>query len=126
MSKLTVITRKAYGGAYVVMGSRHAGADANFAGPSAQIAVMGAQGAVNVVYPRSWSALDVEAQRVELIEQYEEQLCNPWRAAEHGYLDDVIEPSHPPHPRQGVAAVPHGALCAVSARLWGSGAWSVG
>ncbi|MGH8929427.1 MAG: acyl-CoA carboxylase subunit beta [Egibacteraceae bacterium] len=92
--KLTVITRKAYGGAYVVMGSKHAGADANVAWPSAEIAVMGAQGAVNVLYRQELQrALDLESRRAELVEQYSDQLCNPWRAAERGYLDDVIEPS---------------------------------
>jgi propionyl-CoA carboxylase beta chain len=92
--KLTVITRKAYGGAYDVMGSKHGGADANFAWPTAEIAVMGAQGAVNILYRKELErAVDVEARRAELIEAYEEQLCNPWRAAERGYLDDVIEPS---------------------------------
>ena len=92
--KLTVITRKAYGGAYDVMGSKHVGADANFAWPTAEIAVMGAQGAVNVLYRREIeSADDPEARRAELIEQYNETFANPWRAAERGYLDDVIEPS---------------------------------
>ena len=92
--KLTVITRKAYGGAYVVMGSKHAGADANVAWPSAEIAVMGAQGAVNVLHRKELErALDPQSRRAELIEQYSDQLCNPWRAAERGYLDDVIEPS---------------------------------
>ncbi|MGH8902451.1 MAG: acyl-CoA carboxylase subunit beta [Egibacteraceae bacterium] len=92
--KLTVITRKAYGGAYDVMGSKHAGADANFAWPTAEIAVMGARGAVNILYRKELErADDVEARRAELIKEYAEQLCNPWRAAERGYLDAVIEPS---------------------------------
>jgi propionyl-CoA carboxylase beta chain len=92
--KLTVIIRKAYGGAYDVMGSKHIGADANFAWPSAEIAVMGAQGAVNILHRKELELLaDVETRRAELIEAYAEQLCNPWRAAERGYLDDVIEPS---------------------------------
>jgi propionyl-CoA carboxylase beta chain len=92
--KLTVITRKAYGGAYDVMGSKHGGADANFAWPCAEIAVMGAQAGVNVLYRRELEhAKDVDARRAELVEEYERQLCNPWRAAERGYLDDVIEPS---------------------------------
>ncbi|MGH8884692.1 MAG: acyl-CoA carboxylase subunit beta [Egibacteraceae bacterium] len=92
--KLTVITRKAYGGAYDVMGSKHGGADANFAWPSAEIAVMGAQSAVSILHRKELEhAADVDARRAELIEEYEKQLCNPWRAAERGYLDDVIEPS---------------------------------
>ncbi|MGH8906340.1 MAG: acyl-CoA carboxylase subunit beta [Egibacteraceae bacterium] len=92
--KLTVVIRKAYGGAYDVMGSKHARADANFAWPTAEIAVMGAQGAVNILYRKELEqAADVEARRAELIEAYAEQLCNPWRAAERGYLDAVIEPS---------------------------------
>ena len=96
--KLTVITRKAYGGAYDVMGSKHVGADANFAWPSAEIAVMGPQGAVNILYRRELELAqaqgqDVEARRAELLEEYSDHLCNPWRAAERGYLDDVIEPS---------------------------------
>ncbi|MDP8977088.1 MAG: acyl-CoA carboxylase subunit beta [Actinomycetota bacterium] len=92
--KLTVITRKAYGGAYDVMGSKHVGADVNLAWPTAEIAVMGAQGAVNVVYRRELSdSGDPEARRHELVERYNAELANPWRAAERGYLDDVIEPS---------------------------------
>jgi propionyl-CoA carboxylase beta chain len=92
--KLTVITRKAYGGAYDVMGSKHVGADTNFAWPSAEIAVMGAQAAVNILYRRELEQVsDAEARRAELIEEYSEALHNPWRAAERGYVDDVIEPS---------------------------------
>jgi propionyl-CoA carboxylase beta chain len=89
--KLTVITRKAYGGAYDVMGSKHLGADLNFAWPTAQIAVMGAQGAVNILY-RSELAADPQ-QRGTLIEEYEDALCNPYVAAERGYVDLVIRPS---------------------------------
>ncbi|MGH3664996.1 MAG: acyl-CoA carboxylase subunit beta, partial [Egibacteraceae bacterium] len=96
--KLTVITRKAYGGAYDVMASKHLGADVNFAWPSAEIAVMGAQGAVNVLYRRELGEVDedggdVQARRAELTEHYNETLANPWKAAERGYVDDVIEPS---------------------------------
>jgi propionyl-CoA carboxylase beta chain len=92
--KLTVITRKAYGGAYDVMGSKHAGADVNLAWPTAEIAVMGAQGAVNVLHRRELEeAEDPAARREELIAHYNEELANPWKAAERGYLDDVIEPS---------------------------------
>ena len=92
--KLTVITRKAYGGAYDVMGSKHCGADVNFAWPTAEIAVMGAQGAVNILYRRELAeAEDADAERMEHIEHYTTELANPWKAAERGYLDDVIEPS---------------------------------
>jgi propionyl-CoA carboxylase beta chain len=89
--KLTVITRKAYGGAYDVMGSKHLGADLNFAWPTAQIAVMGAQGAVNILY-RSELAAE-PGKRPELIAEYEDALCNPYVAAERGYVDLVIRPS---------------------------------
>jgi acetyl-CoA carboxylase carboxyltransferase component len=93
--KITLITRKAYGGAYDVMGSKHVGADVNLAWPTAEIAVMGAQGAVNVLYRRELQAADdPETKRAELIEEYEEALANPWIAAERGYLDGVIEPAH--------------------------------
>jgi acetyl-CoA carboxylase carboxyltransferase component len=92
--KLTVILRKAYGGAYDVMGSKHAGADMNFAWPTAEIAVMGAQGAVNILHRRELAeADDVDAARATFIRDYEAELANPWRAAERGYLDAVIEPS---------------------------------
>jgi propionyl-CoA carboxylase beta chain len=92
--KVTVITRKAYGGAYDVMGSKHLGADVNLAWPTAQIAVMGAQGAVNVLYRRELSeATDPEARRAELITEYEDHLANPYAAAERGYVDAVIPPS---------------------------------
>jgi propionyl-CoA carboxylase beta chain len=92
--KLTVILRKAYGGAYDVMGSKHAGADMNYAWPTAEIAVMGAQGAVNILHRRELAAAeDVDAARAAFVEQYEHELANPWRAAERGYLDAVIEPS---------------------------------
>ena len=91
---VTVITRKAYGGAYDVMGSKHLGADVNLAWPSAQIAVMGAQGAVNILHRKEIAgAEDVEATRSELIEAYEDTLLNPYIAAERGYVDAVIEPS---------------------------------
>ncbi|MEV6527073.1 acyl-CoA carboxylase subunit beta [Longispora sp. NPDC051575] len=92
--KLTVITRKAYGGAYDVMGSKHLGADLNFAWPTAQIAVMGAQGAVNILYRRELAAAsDPEAARAQFIADYEETLANPYVAAERGYIDSVIPPS---------------------------------
>jgi propionyl-CoA carboxylase beta chain len=91
---VTVITRKAYGGAYDVMGSKHLGADINLAWPTAQIAVMGAQGAVNILYRKELAAAkDAEALRAELISKYEETLANPYMAAERGYVDRVIRPS---------------------------------
>jgi propionyl-CoA carboxylase beta chain len=90
---LTVITRKAYGGAYDVMGSKHLGADMNVAWPTAQIAVMGAQGAVNILYRNEIAdAPDPEARRNELITEYEDHLANPYLAAERGYIDAVIHP----------------------------------
>ncbi len=92
--KITVITRKAYGGAYDVMGSKHLGADLNFAWPTAQIAVMGAQGAVNILYRQELaSAEDPAAQRATLIAEYEDMLANPYVAAERGYVDSVIRPA---------------------------------
>jgi len=91
---VTVITRKAYGGAYDVMGSKHLGADVNLAWPTAQIAVMGAQGAVNILYRRELAeAADPDARRAELITEYEDTLANPYIAAERGYVDAVIKPS---------------------------------
>ena len=96
---ITVITRKAYGGAYDVMGSKHLGADLNLAWPTAQIAVMGAQGAANIVHRKTLQAVqdeggDVEARRAELISEYEDTLANPYIAADRGYVDAVIPPSH--------------------------------
>ncbi|MEW2356927.1 acyl-CoA carboxylase subunit beta [Spirillospora sp. NPDC029432] len=91
---VTVITRKAYGGAYDVMGSKHLGADINLAWPTAQIAVMGAQGAVNILYRRELAASDdPDTRRAELITEYEDTLANPYIAAERGYVDAVIKPS---------------------------------
>ena len=91
--RVTVITRKAYGGAYLVMNSRGIGADVVYAWPSAEIAVMGAQGAVNVIFRKELAASDdPEQKRRELIDDYEERFNNPYRAAELGLVDDVIEP----------------------------------
>ena len=91
--KLTVITRKAYGGAYDVMSSKHIRADFNFAWPTAEVAVMGPEGAVNIVFRRELDdAKDAEARRAELIADYKERFANPYTAAERGYVDDVIEP----------------------------------
>jgi len=99
VGKITVITRKAYGGAYDVMGSKHMGADVNLAWPTAQIAVMGASGAVGFVYrgklkEAEANGEDVDALRLELQQEYEDTLVNPYVAAERGYVDAVIPPSH--------------------------------
>ncbi len=91
--KITVITRKAYGGAYCVMGSKHLRTDINFAYPTAEIAVMGPEGAVNILYRRELLASDrPDESRLEKIEEYRERFANPFVAAERGYVDDVIEP----------------------------------
>ena len=92
--KITVITRKAYGGAYVVMNSKSIGADLAFAWPSAELAVMGPQGAVEIVYRRELQqAADPAARRAELVAEYTEKYANPYAAAERGYIDDVITPA---------------------------------
>ncbi len=91
--KITVITRKAYGGAYCVMGSKHLRTDVNFAYPTAEIAVMGAEGAVNIIYKREFStAVDPESARRERIAEFRERFASPFIAAERGFVDDVIEP----------------------------------
>jgi propionyl-CoA carboxylase beta chain len=91
--KLAVITRKAYGGAYDVMSSKHIRADFNFAWPTAEVAVMGPEGAVNIVFRKELEeAPDPEARRAELISEYRERFANPYVAAERGYVDEVIEP----------------------------------
>jgi propionyl-CoA carboxylase beta chain len=91
--KITVITRKAYGGAYCVMGSKHLRTDVNFAYPTAEIAVMGPEGAVNVLYRRELQAASSsEELRQSKIEEYRDRFANPFVAAERGYVDDVIEP----------------------------------
>jgi propionyl-CoA carboxylase beta chain len=99
VGKVTVITRKAYGGAYDVMGSKHLGADMNLAWPTAQIAVMGASGAANIVHRKTLATAaergeDVDELRERLQQEYEDALCNPYMAAERGYVDAVIPPSH--------------------------------
>ncbi|MGH9077464.1 MAG: acyl-CoA carboxylase subunit beta, partial [Acidimicrobiales bacterium] len=92
--RIQVVTRKAYGGAYVVMNSKGIGADFAFAWPSAELAVMGPQGAVEILYRRELAeASDPGARRAELVEQYSERFANPYMAAERGYLDDVIDPA---------------------------------
>ncbi len=91
--KVTVVVRKAYGGAYIVMGSKHLRADINYAWPSAEIAVMGPDGAVSIVFRREIEeAKDPEAKRKELIELYRQQFANPYVTASRGFIDDVIEP----------------------------------
>jgi acetyl-CoA carboxylase carboxyltransferase component len=91
--RVQIITRKGYGGAYVVMNSKSIGADIAFAWPSAEIAVMGADGAVNIIHRKEIeSAADVEARRAELKAEYEDRFLNPYQAAERGYVDDVIDP----------------------------------
>jgi propionyl-CoA carboxylase beta chain len=91
--KITVITRKAYGGAYCVMGSKHLRCDINLAYPTAEIAVMGAEGAANIIYRRELSAAeDKQAVLAERIAEYRERFANPFAAAEHGFIDDVIAP----------------------------------
>ena len=97
--KITVITRKAYGGAYCVMGSKHIRTDINLAWPSAEIAVMGPEGAVNIVYRRELAAAaDYDAARRQKIDEFRDRFANPFVAAERGYIDDVIEP-HETRPR---------------------------
>jgi propionyl-CoA carboxylase beta chain len=97
--KITVITRKAYGGAYDVMSSKHLRADFNFAWPTAEIAVMGPEGAVNIIYKRELATSKTPAAlRAQLMEDYTARFENPYVAAERGYIDDVIEP-HETRPR---------------------------
>ena len=92
--KLTVITRKAYGGAYDVMSSKHIRSDMNFAWPTAEIAVMGAEGAVSIIYREELAAAaDPDAERARLVEAYRSAFANPFIAAARGYVDDVIRPS---------------------------------
>ena len=90
--KLAVITRKAYGGAYDVMSSKHIRGDFNFAWPTAEVAVMGPEGAVNIVFRNELAGENADAKRSELIDEYRERFANPYVAAERGYVDDVIEP----------------------------------
>jgi len=91
--KLTVVTRKAYGGAYCVMSSKHIRSDINLAWPSAEIAVMGPEGAVNIIFRKELAAAkDPVARKAELVAEYREKFASPYVAAERGYIDDVIEP----------------------------------
>jgi propionyl-CoA carboxylase beta chain len=92
--KITVITRKAYGGAYDVMSSKHIRGDLNLAWPSAELAVMGPEGAVNIIFRKELAeAKDPAAQRAALVADYREKFANPYVAASRGFLDDVVEPS---------------------------------
>ncbi len=91
--KVTIITRKAYGGAYDVMSSKHLRGDMNFAWPTAEIAVMGPEGAVNIIYRRELAgADDMESKRAELVAEYRDMFANPYRAASFGYVDEVLRP----------------------------------
>jgi propionyl-CoA carboxylase beta chain len=91
--KVSIITRKAYGGAYVVMSSKYLGTDVNYAWPSAEIAVLGAEGAVNILFKDEIDAsADPAAMRAKLAEDYRQKFNNPYHAASAGYVDDVIEP----------------------------------
>ncbi|CAN5781029.1 hypothetical protein BH24ACT3_BH24ACT3_07000 [soil metagenome] len=92
--RVQIITRKAYGGAYVVMNSKSIGADLAFAWPSAELAVMGPQAAVEIVHRRELAdADDLDARKAELVGEYSERHANPYEAAERGYIDDVIDPA---------------------------------
>jgi propionyl-CoA carboxylase beta chain len=91
--RITVITRKAYGGAYDVMNSKHIGADMNYAFPTAEIAVMGAKGAAEIIFRKEiFSAEDPQAKLNEKVSEYTEKFANPYRAAQRGYIDEVIMP----------------------------------
>jgi acetyl-CoA carboxylase carboxyltransferase component len=91
--RLTVIVRKAYGGAYLVMNSKHIRADISYAWPTAEIAVMGPEGAVNIIFRKELErAADPVSRKAQMIEEYKEKFSNPFIAAERGYVDDVIEP----------------------------------
>jgi len=93
--KITIITRKAYGGAYDVMSSKHIRGDLNLAWPSAELAVMGPEGAVNIIFRRELGEeADPETRKAELVSEYREKFANPYVAASHGYLDDIIEPRY--------------------------------
>ena len=93
--KLTVITRKAYGGAYCVMASKHIRTDVNFAYPTAEIAVMGPEGAVNIIYRRELAAAtDVDKLRAEKVAEFTQKFANPYLAAERGFVDEIIEPKY--------------------------------
>jgi propionyl-CoA carboxylase beta chain len=91
--KITIITRKAYGGAYVVMSSKYLGTDVTYAWPSAEIAVMGAEGAVNIIFKKQIASADQpSSERKRLVEDYQNRFNNPYYSAQAGYVDDIIEP----------------------------------
>jgi propionyl-CoA carboxylase beta chain len=91
---LTVVTRKGYGGAYIVMGSKHLRADLVYAWPTAEIAVMGADGAVNILFRKELKdAADPKAERARMVAEYREKFANPFNAAAGGYIDDIIIPA---------------------------------
>jgi propionyl-CoA carboxylase beta chain len=91
--RITVITRKAYGGAYDVMNSKHIGADMNFAWPTAEIAVMGPKGAAEIIFKKEISeSSNPEAALQAKVDEYTEKFANPWMAAARGYIDEVIKP----------------------------------
>ena len=91
--KITIITRKAYGGAYCVMSSKHIRTDLNLAYPHAEIAVMGPEGAVNILYKRELAAAeDAVAARLAKVQEFKDKFANPYVAADRGFIDDVIEP----------------------------------
>jgi acetyl-CoA carboxylase carboxyltransferase component len=93
--KITLILRKAYGGAYDVMGSKHSGGDINYAWPTAEIAVMGPEGAINIIFRKELAAAqDPKRKRKELVSEYREKFANPYITAQKAYIDDVIEPAH--------------------------------
>jgi len=93
--KITLIVRKAYGGAYDVMGSKHSGGDINYAWPTAEIAVMGPEGAINIVFRKEIAtAKEPKQKRMELVSEYRRKFANPYIAAQKAYIDDVIEPAH--------------------------------
>ncbi len=95
MPRVTVITRKAYGGAYDVMNSKHIGADLNYAWPSAEIAVMGAKGAAEIIFRREIAAAeDPEVKLQEKVDEYTSKFANPYRAARRGFIDEVIKPEN--------------------------------
>ena len=94
MPKLTVIVRKAYGGAYIAMCSKHLGADQVFAWPTAEIAVMGPEGAANIIFKREIeTSKDPITTRKQKVEEFRNNFANPYQAAARGYIDDIIEPS---------------------------------
>jgi len=96
--KITVILRKAYGGGYIAMNSRHLGADFNFAWPSAEIAVMGPEGAANIIFKKEIEEAENPAEmRKKKVAEYKEKFANPYVAASKGYIDAVIEPSETRH-----------------------------